>query len=452
MKKDIDLDLESPITKVIKMIRNIQDKCDLEADMMESLDYVITILSSNQLFLPNLDVNKDAMDSDVQKWLKAMMTNTQGDQPLGRGGEVVMSLGDLAMGGNESRIAECLKGIDQWGFDIFELTEVTDGRPLYYLALHLSEKYGFRNLIGVDDAVLRNFLTKVEVGYKVCDASDMLLALVILDQPSRKRHFFDILTIKIIPTPNQPNPYHNSTHAADVLHALHYFISILGLKELVTAEDCFAGVIAAAIHDLDHPGVNNAFLINSSSSLALRYNDLAVLENHHCARAFELMTSDEGCNILAKFSPEKVKSVRTSVLSMVLATDMSSHFEYIAKFKNKISGAGLNFSDTKDCQLVMDIAMKCGDINNATKPEKLCRKWAALIMEEFFLQGDQEKDRGLPVSMFMDRTNTVIPKCQVGFIDYIVTPLYEVWDSYINEDGSYEAFANLARNREMWKR
>ena len=27
MKKDFDLDLESPITKVIKMIRNIQDKC-----------------------------------------------------------------------------------------------------------------------------------------------------------------------------------------------------------------------------------------------------------------------------------------------------------------------------------------------------------------------------------------------------------------------------------------
>ena len=67
-------------------------------------------------------------------------------------------------------------------------------------------------------------------------------------------------------------------------------------------------------------------------------------------------------------------------------------------------------------------------------------------------QGDQEKGKGLPVSMFMDRTNTVIPKCQVGFIDYIVTPLYEVWDQYMNEDGSYEAFSNLAKNREYWKR
>jgi hypothetical protein len=42
---------------------------------MESLDYVVQILSSNQLFMPNLNVNKDAMDSDVKNWLNAMITN-----------------------------------------------------------------------------------------------------------------------------------------------------------------------------------------------------------------------------------------------------------------------------------------------------------------------------------------------------------------------------------------
>lgn len=53
--------------------------------------------------------------------------------------------------------------------------------------------------------------------------------------------------------------------------------------------------------------------------------------------------------------------------------------------------AGLNFSDTKDCQLVMDIAIKCGDISNATKTFDLCKRWAGLIMEEFFRQVCESK-------------------------------------------------------------
>ena len=150
------------------------------------------------------------------------------------------------------------------------------------------------------------------------------------------------------------------------MHAVHFFLSVLGLNELVTAEvinlfpvfqkctkvfkqttyteqDCFSGIIAAAIHDLDHPGYNNAYMINTSSNLALRYNDQCVLESYHCSKAFEIMQSDPHCNILSKFSLDKWKAIRSSIVSMVLATDMANHFEYIAKFENKINGTGKTF-------------------------------------------------------------------------------------------------------------
>ena len=67
---------------------------------------------------------------------------------------------------------------------------------------------------------------------------------------------------------------------------------------------------------------------------------LQVLENYHCSKAFELMQTDPSCNILSKFSLDKWKAIRTSIVSMVLATDMAGHFEYIAKFENKINGTG----------------------------------------------------------------------------------------------------------------
>ena len=316
---------------------------------------------------------------------------------------------------NDSAIEAILKTCDSWDFDLFELQRATMGRPLYYLGMYLFNKYGFREAYQIDDVVLRNFLRRLEDGYK-------------------------------------PNAYHNSTHAADVMHAMHYFITVLGLNELITPDDCFSGMVAAAIHDYEHLGQSNAFLISSYDTLAIRYNDLAVLEHFHCARAFELiLEKGNSCNILLKLSRDKFKSVRTSILSMVLATDLASHFEYIGKFKNKTSGAGLDFNDPKDRQLIMDIATKCSDISNGAKSAPISRKWTELIMEEFWLQGDEERKRNMPVSMFMDRNVPGVAKCQVGFIDYIVAPLFEVWDSYLDEDNVFPAVKNLAANREYWK-
>ncbi|KAI8812326.1 hypothetical protein BJ742DRAFT_793757 [Cladochytrium replicatum] len=423
IKKDVDLDLDSPITKVIKVIRSIQEKVD-DIDLAESLDYVVSILSSNQLFMPNLDANKNAMDNDVNKWLTAMITNqTDTNSPL----DVLSSNFNLnetnkqdltiskLVGVSSDRVTDVLNNMDTWEFNVFDLAEATEGRPLFHIGYAAFERYGFKSMYQLEDSVVRSFLVKIEALYR-------------------------------------NNPYHNSTHAADVMHAVHFFLVALGLNEVLSPEDSFCLIVAAIIHDLDHPGVNNAFLINTESQLAIRYNDLAVLENHHCARAFETLMTDPTCNIFAKFPPDKFKVLRSSILSMVLATDMAGHFEYIAKFKNKVSGSGLDFQDAKDRQLVMDIAIKCGDISNATKPLEICKKWTANIMEEFFLQGDEEKRRNQPISMFMDRTNTVIPKCQIGFIDYIVTPLYEVWDTYMNEDRKFNALENLSSNREYWKR
>lgn len=34
-------------------------------------------------------------------------------------------------------------------------------------------------------------------------------------------------------------------------------------------------------------------------------------------------------------------------------------------------------------------------------------------MEEFYLQGDKERELGMSISQFMDRANTNVPKCQV---------------------------------------
>ena len=58
----------------------------------------------------------------------------------------------------------------------------------------------------------------------------------------------------------------------------------------------------------------------------------------------------------------------------------------------------------------------CADLSNPTKPLELYRQWCDRIMEEFFQQGDREREAGLDISPMCDRANATIEKSQVCFI------------------------------------
>ena len=76
---------------------------------------------------------------------------------------------------------------------------------------------------------------------------------------------------------------------------------------------------AAIIHDHDHPGLTNNFLVATADSKAVLYNDKAVLENHHSASAFKILSLPEN-NFLSHLSKAEYKSIREVVVDLVLAT------------------------------------------------------------------------------------------------------------------------------------
>lgn len=186
--------------------------------------------------------------------------------------------------------------------------------------------------------------------------------------------------------------YHNSLHAADVAQSTHILLSTPALdvrtgfilfeasrsytkcwtglgsfkwdglfialfnfspQAVFTDLEILAAIFAAAIHDVDHPGVSNQFLINTSkwlgqnlsrvsvaimvvwtrrlnislsrfffffflsdSELALMYNDESVLENHHLAVGFKLL-QEENCDIFQNLTKKQRQSLRKMVIDMV---------------------------------------------------------------------------------------------------------------------------------------
>ena len=51
--------------------------------------------------------------------------------------------------------------------------------------------------------------------------------------------------------------------------------------------------------------------------------------------------------------------------------------------------------------------------------------WIKLLSEEFWMQGDKEREKGLPISFLCDRNNVDIPSSQIGFLKGFILPSYD---------------------------
>jgi len=245
------------------------------------------------------------------------------------------------------------------------------------------------------------------------------------------------------------NPYHNATHAADVLQATAYFLDARRVGEIVQDTHAVAALLAATVHDLDHPGRGNAFLINTKHSLALLYNDQSVLENHHVALAFQLTLGQPAINIFAAMPREEFSAMRQAIVDMVLATDMSRHFEYLARFQQTMANMQ-DVDEEKDTSMtVCRMLIKCADIGNPTREFELCQKWAYRIVEEYFEQTAEEREKGLPLTMeLFDRTVCNVPLTQCGFIDMFAREMFSTWGEFA---GMPQLLIQLESNYDRWK-
>ncbi|XP_036408065.1 cAMP-specific 3',5'-cyclic phosphodiesterase 4A isoform X2 [Megalops cyprinoides] len=226
-------------------------------------------------------------------------------------------------------------------------------------------------------------------------------------------------------------------------------------RAVFTDLEILATLFATAIHDVDHPGVSNQFLINTNSELALMYNDESVLENHHLAVGFKLL-HEENCDIFQNLSKRQRQSLRRMVIDMVLATDMSKHMSLLADLKTmvetkKVTSSGVLLLDhyTDRIQVLRNM-VHCADLSNPTKPLAVYRQWTERIMKEFFQQGDRERERGMEISPMCDKHTASVEKSQVGFIDYIVHPLWETWADLVYPDAQ-DILDALEENRDWYQ-
>jgi hypothetical protein len=221
------------------------------------------------------------------------------------------------------------------------------------------------------------------------------------------------------------NPYHSDLHGADVAQTCLIYVQygdVMDIAQLNKVAICSL-FLSCFCHDYKHPGVNNNFLKVTKNELAIRYNDLSILENMHISETFKLINQNNDCNIFFGTDSNIYKEIRQKMIECVLSTDMSFHSKHISfmkkiieinkKSKNKIDSSKYN-------QEFLNLLIHSADISNPTKPFKVYLKWAKLVLEEFFEQGDKEKALGLPITN--DRKTVKLNASQIGFIVYVEEP------------------------------
>merc|ERR1719495_344915 len=72
-------------------------------------------------------------------------------------------------------------------------------------------------------------------------------------------------------------------------------------------------------------------------------------------------------------------------------------------------------------------------------------------MNEFFGQGDRERELGLQISNLCDRKTVEIPTAQLGFINFVVRPFFLLWnDIFVDIGGLF--LEHCDRNKQYWER
>lgn len=272
-----------------------------------------------------------------------------------------------------------------WEFDVLRIRDkncLVNALGLVFQSLNLLDK------LGIDPKTLANYISDVSVKY------------------------------------HDKNPFHNLHHATYVTQFAYMLIHATNADKYLSPKQLFGVILSAVVHDVDHPGNTNMFEINSQSSLALLYNDQSVLENHHCSTAFQLMRKPTS-NIFAQLDKTVALEMRKIIVSCVMATDMSVHFELVEETKKIVAGGDSSFTDSQDQMFLCKLLVHSADLSNPVRPFHITQAWARRISAEFNLQIAMEQELDLPVLNFMiTPDDKALCKNETGFASFVVAPMW----------------------------
>ena len=275
--------------------------------------------------------------------------------------------------------------------------------------------------------------------------------------------------------------YHTFTHAMDVMITTHALLRSGGAVYFSKNEQAVL-VLAALGHDSMHTGVSNAFLANTKHPYFLEAGADSLQEKRSVKHVLGLLDQHELLVVkvgMGEDLQDEIMGARNLIEQSILWTDISRHKEQMEKVaalvpqlndsltqarrserKEATKGATAadlllqmkvhSFLPEESRVLLGSFLLHVADISNPGRDWATCERWAGLVMNEFFSQGDLEKKLGLPVSMNCDRSKVLVPFAQIGFGKFVIRDLYELLSQTLDSGGNY-LLSNFENNQRKWQ-
>lgn len=265
--------------KVIEILIGISE-CSDDPKLNNDINYCVKHIASGRLYETK---QKDTETEEIKflrkrrgailqieehAWIKSCTNVFKLKRDSNDSGTIIMAAADNrsleSLLDFKTSVTQVMEKLDTLEFNIFDFKDNSKGRELTSLTSLLLHRHSLYAGLHIPINKFLVFMDKISAGYN---------------------------NVK----------YHNKTHAADVTQTLYYFVvsgNWIASAKMDNIDIC-SMILAAAIHDYEHPGYNNMYLINTKDTLAIRYNDISVLESHHVASASSLMKLEK-YNIFSK--------------------------------------------------------------------------------------------------------------------------------------------------------
>jgi cAMP-specific phosphodiesterase 4 len=258
-------------------------------------------------------------------------------------------------------------------------------------------------------------------------------------------------------------PYHSWHHALCVVQQTAAILMRLldsSAPPPLSDKERFMLMLAALVHDVDHPGHSNFFEVASRSSLALLYNDQSVLENHHIA-LHHSVTQDKSCDVLAKWNEADRREARRTITNAVLATDMAVHKTLQLNLEARAASLGpssasasaaFDLSKDDDKQELVKVILHTADIFNPCRAFSVSAVLSNCMAEECRAQVARERSLGLSETPWMVlASDQAMAKGEAGFARHVARPYFLALAACFPENSRLNFVAAIDANVEAWE-